>query len=142
MPQSIEAFTYNTCSNYGRITVTDKGIFDADIMYASTVLDVVENVKLLGLDNIREALKSDITENIDKYRNAINATTPREGNGLKYIRLDTVRLDYYLLGEEENNEDNTATFVPAWQIWLSGNNEGYVIAYINAIDGSIIDVTY
>ena len=142
MPQSIEAFTYNTCSNYGRITVTDKGIFDADIMYASTVLDVVENVKLLGLDNIREALKSDITENIDKYRNAINSTTSREGNGLKYIRLDTVRLDYYLLGEEENNEDNTATFVPAWQIWLSGNNEGYVIAYINAIDGSIIDVTY
>ncbi|MBR1506599.1 MAG: hypothetical protein IJ619_01160 [Eubacterium sp.] len=142
MPQNMNTFTLSTGSNYGRISVTDKGIFDADIMYASTVLDVVENVKLLGLDNVREALKADMTANIDKYRNAINATATNAGDKLKNIRLDTVRLDYYPLGEEENDGENLTTFVPVWQIWLSGDNEGYVLAYINAIDGSIIDVTY
>lgn len=118
-------------SNYGIIKYTSNGFYGLDIAMSEEVVDTIENVKLLESDKIFESLKQGIRDNVDfdKLENS------------KELYIGNLALMYYPYKESEDSD--TYMMIPVWQFIVSASNLplGMEI-FINAMDGSVVDVFY
>ncbi len=125
---SFAPITYNS----GIIKYTSNGLYSVDIRLSNKIIDAVENVKLLEFDKIKTSFQSAVEENL-------NLDELGYPNNLNVISVYLFNVDYY-----EDKKSDTYVSIPAWQFQIQsqGNNGGIATVYINAMDGSLIDIKY
>jgi hypothetical protein len=123
---SFAPITYNS----GIIKYTSNGLYSVDIRLSNKIIDAVENVKLLEFDKIKTSFQSAVEENLDLDELGYP-------NNLNVISVYLFNVDYY-----EDKKSDTYVSIPAWQFQIQsqGNNGGIAMVYINAMDGSLIDI--
>ncbi len=114
---------FNTSSNSGIIMVNDMGIYGVNLEISNSIDNIVENVKLLDFEQIKECAKTEISENFNVKTVGGSASIP------------FFNLTYYPV--KDKNDTSKVTYIPTWQIIVSGNS-GMSLVLINAVDGSII----
>ncbi len=126
--ENITPQAYSTF-NRGSIFYTDKGLFTADISLVADIDNVVQGVELLSFDNIKESFKDSLAND--------PKIIEKSSKSLEVISAD---FTYVLIEDKENN--NKATFIPAWYFVTkdkklkSGETSITYDSIINAIDGS------
>ena len=117
-------------SNGGRIRVTSRGILSVSLSWQADVTDVTENISLLKADNLMECFRTTVQNNIEKDR----LGTARQ------LYFNRLKLCYYPVGNPDN--DKEYTFVPTWEFTATAQARAVAAVYINAIDGSLIEIAY
>ena len=125
---------YMSLGNTGVVKVTDKGIYGVDLVIYNETIDVVENVRLLDFEKIKESAKNALEEKLklDKMGN------PDE------LIIAAGALLYEPCYDEENDNDEYS-YIPVWKFFVSSSNVeagasgmiGSVDLSINAMDGSV-----
>ncbi len=106
-----------------------------DIALTDEVTDVIENVRLLEYDKIKECLKTVLENDMDKEKLGSD----------RDLTISTTELCYSAYIEDENSD--TYSFVPSWQFLVNGIGNSktgpiYILITINAMDGSLVDINY
>jgi hypothetical protein len=117
-------------SNGGRIRVTSRGILSVSLSWQADVTDVTENISLLKADNLMECFRTTVQNNIEKDR----LGTARQ------LYFNRLKLCYYPVGNPD--KDKEYTFVPTWEFTATAQARAVAAVYINAIDGSLIEIAY
>ena len=131
---TINAISLQT-SNSGIIKYTSNGLYSVDIALTDEVTDVIENVRLLEYDKIKECLKTVLENDMDKEKLGSD----------RDLTISTTELCYSAYIEDENSD--TYSFVPSWQFLVNGIGNSktgpiYILITINAMDGSLVDINY
>ena len=116
-------------SNSGIIKYTSNGLYSIDLTLTETVVDVIENVKLVPFEKIEESFKTALEEQVDfsKIDNPKNLT-------VDYLGL------YY--GHSNTDDSNTYTSVPTWYFSVTTQTGLGCDISISATDGSISGISY
>lgn len=93
------------------------------------VVSVTSGVSLLSMEEIKKILKKEIEEHMEPEQ--YKEYTPGKG-----ISLDRLELIYFRI--KNTQEDGYYSYVPVWKLSCGGVN---LFVMVNAIDGSIIDIT-
>ncbi|MBP3808452.1 MAG: hypothetical protein ILA13_08715 [Eubacterium sp.] len=123
---------FDANANNGMIKYTSKGFYGLDLCIAVEIVDVIENVNLLEFDKIKESLKAGLEEQVDFSKM----------NDSKEYSLNNMSLMYYSYSESEDFDKFMN--IPVWSFNYSAKAEGAVgmTVYVNAMDGSIVDIVY
>ena len=118
--------------NKGIIKVTSKGIYGVDLEICEETTDVVENVKLLDTEKIKESIKEELADQFE----------PEKLENPSTVQIRDMSLNYAPYSEEEDSDEYMS--IPVWNITLLGNYDGTHVASVrvNAMDGSILDINY
>lgn len=116
-------------SNSGIIKYTSHGLYSIDLTLTETVVDVIENVKLVPFEKIEESFKTALEEQVDfsKIDNPKELTV--DYLGLYYARSNT-------------DDSNTYTSVPTWVFSVTTQTGLGCDISISATDGSISEISY
>ena len=116
-------------SNSGIIKYTSNGLYSIDLTLTETVVDVIENVKLVPFEKIEESFKTALEEQVDfsKIDNPKNLT-------VDYLGI------YY--GHSNTDDSNTYTSVPTWYFSVTTQTGLGCDISISATDGSISEISY
>lgn len=116
-------------SNSGIIKYTSNGLYSIDLTLTETVVDVIENVKLVPFEKIEESFKTALEEQVDfsKIDNPKELTV--DYLGLYYARSNT-------------DDSNTYTSVPTWVFSVTTQTGLGCDISISATDGSISEISY
>lgn len=116
-------------SNSGIIKYTSNGLYSIDLTLTETVVDVIENVKLVPFEKIEESFKTALEEQVDfsKIDNPKELTV--DYLGLYYARSNT-------------DDSNTYTSVPIWYFSVTTQTGLGCDISISATDGSISEISY
>ena len=119
-------------TNKGIIKVTSKGIYGVDLEICEETTDVVENVKLLDTEKIKESIKEELADRFE----------PEKLENPSTVQVRDMSLNYAPYSEDNSKEEYMT--IPIWNITLLGNYDGTHMASVrvNAMDGSIIDINY
>ena len=119
-------------TNKGIIKVTSKGIYGVDLEICEETTDVVENVKLLDTEKIKESIKEELADRFE----------PEKLDNPSTVQVRDMSLNYAPYSEDNSKEEYMT--IPIWNITLLGNYDGTHMASVrvNAMDGSIIDINY
>ena len=125
--------------NTGIVKYTSKGLYSVNLKIYDETLGVTENVKLLEFDKLEEAFKAGLAERDDF---SLERFKPENLPAPTYVSIGSMGLTYYAYSENEDSDEYD--YIPAWQFLATGDgamgNPGTI--YVNAIDGSIIDIQY
>lgn len=104
------------------VRLNDKGIIDMEYQGIMNEGETGEAVKLLGFDQIKEALRQEMTKNGDQD-----------------ITYASLTLEYLRISNEENGEEYS--YIPAWRLRMSDDMLDMTMynIWVNAIDGTVID---
>ena len=125
---------YMSEGNTGVIKLTDKGIYGVDLVLYNETIDIVENVRLLDFEKIKESARNALEEKLDLKK----LGDPKEltiGNGFMMYEP--------CYDDKEDSEEYT--YIPVWKFHINGDDigtgeDGYlnvVELSINAMDGSV-----
>lgn len=116
--------------NQSTVYLHDSGIIAGEYLIAYLPTESEEGALILSLDPLISAFKSHMVENLD-LSNA---------NG-RSVTLKYMKLIYYPIPSKEDPTEYS--YVPTWEMDLRWNNNSTLATvYINAIDGSLIDIHY
>lgn len=110
---------------FGDARVTDEGVVSFNIKNPVELRRVSEHVSLLSLDKIKEALRRELKQHLDDYC-TYKCTR---------FRFDSLALHY--LWQMKDKTTGEGASIPVWVLTDSTND---VQIYVNAIDGTIMDV--
>ncbi|MCM1105713.1 MAG: hypothetical protein NC355_02095 [Blautia sp.] len=110
----------------GEMEIADEGILSMEIDNPVIFTKLTDKVKLLSLENIKEAVRTELAENMDAYA---------EGGEVNWY-YGTLELGYLWL-KEPGNEEHKGSLLPVWSLKQNSQNPASYV-YVNAIDGSII----
>ena len=111
--------------NNGCVMVTSKGILGVDLEFDCGVVNVTEDVEILGFEKLKDTLKNELEEEID---------LKEFGTNKKTIRIRKMDIGYYMITDEKEGK---SYMVPGWEFEVyAGDRTGKII--LNAMDGSII----
>ena len=106
------------------LTVTDDGIIDVQMEYPVNVTQIYKDVELISLKNIEQIIKAEITENPDKYDIASSFNKLQ----LSYLKI------------RSDSEQGKYSYVPAWALSRMVDSNEQNAIFVNAIDGTIINL--
>lgn len=106
------------------LTVTDDGIIDVQLEYPVNVTQIYKDVELISLKNIEQIIKAEITENPDKYDTAATFNKLQ----LSYLKI------------RSDSEQGKYSYVPAWVLSRMVDSNEQNAIFVNAIDGTIINL--
>ena len=106
------------------LTVTDDGIIDVQMEYPVNVTQIYKDVELISLKNIEQIIKAEITENPDKYDTAATFNKLQ----LSYLKI------------RSDSEQGKYSYVPAWVLSRMVDSNEQNAIFVNAIDGTIINL--
>lgn len=106
------------------LTVTDDGIIDVQMEYPVNVTQIYKDVELISLKNIEQIIKAEITENPDKYDTAATFNKLQ----LSYLKI------------RSDSEQGEYSYVPAWVLSRMVDSNEQNAIFVNAIDGTIINL--
>ena len=121
-----ESMLYNY-PNTGQIMITDKGIFGADLTFTCEMEEVVENVKLLDFEKIKESLKNDMEESLD-----LEAMNDPDS-------LEVYIMNYTYYPYTDKDAPDKVIYIPAWEFQMAQGGTAFAYYVINAIDGTVIE---
>ncbi|MCR5700853.1 MAG: hypothetical protein K6G76_01765 [Lachnospiraceae bacterium] len=114
------------------IFITSKGIMSVRLSQRIEVTDIVEDVQILDGDKIKESFKAVLLDAVDKM----------ELDGMKQLTFDNMKLRYYPV--QNPSDEDEYTYIPVWEFstkWdIKNRGDKRFYVYINAIDGSLVDV--
>ncbi|MCM1493278.1 MAG: hypothetical protein NC180_08665 [Muribaculaceae bacterium] len=110
----------------GEMEIADEGILSMEIDNPVIFTKLTDKVKLLSLEHIKEAVRTELTENMEAYA---------EGGEVNWY-YGTLELGYLWL-KEPGNEEHKGSLLPVWSLKQNSQNPASYV-YVNAIDGSII----
>ena len=116
-------------SNSGIIKYTSNGLYSIDLTLTETVVDVIENVKLVPFEKIEESFKTALEEQVDFSK----IDNPKE------LTVDYLGLYY---GRFNTDDSNTYTSVPTWYFSVTTQTGLGCDISISATDGSISEISY
>lgn len=116
-------------SNSGIIKYTSNGLYSIDLTLTETVVDVIENVKLVPFEKIEESFKTALEEQVDFSK----IDNPKE------LTVDYLGLYY---GRSNTDDSNTYTSVPIWYFSVTTQTGLGCDISISATDGSISEISY
>ena len=116
-------------SNSGIIKYTSNGLYSIDLTLTETVVDVIENVKLVPFEKIEESFKTALEEQVDFSK----IDNPKE------LTVDYLGLYY---GRSNTDDSNTYTSVPTWVFSVTTQTGLGCDISISATDGSISEISY
>lgn len=116
-------------SNSGIIKYTSHGLYSIDLTLTETVVDVIENVKLVPFEKIEESFKTALEEQVDFSK----IDNPKE------LTVDYLGLYY---GRSNTDDSNTYTSVPIWYFSVTTQTGLGCDISISATDGSISEISY
>ncbi|MEE3398463.1 MAG: hypothetical protein VZR64_03285 [Eubacterium sp.] len=116
-------------SNSGIIKYTSNGLYSIDLTLSETVVDVIENVKLVPFEKIEESFKTALEEQVDFSK----IDNPKE------LTVDYLGLYY---GRSNTDDSNTYTSVPTWVFSVTTQTGLGCDISISATDGSISEISY
>lgn len=116
-------------SNSGIIKYTSNGLYSIDLTLTETVVDVIENVKLVPFEKIEESFKTALEEQVDFSK----IDNPKE------LTVDYLGLYY---GRSNTDDSNTYTSVPTWFFSVTTQTGLGCDISISATDGSISEISY
>lgn len=116
-------------SNSGIIKYTSHGLYSIDLTLTETVVDVIENVKLVPFEKIEESFKTALEEQVDFSK----IDNPKE------LTVDYLGLYY---GRFNTDDSNTYTSVPIWYFSVTTQTGLGCDIGISATDGSISGISY
>lgn len=116
-------------SNSGIIKYTSHGLYSIDLTLTETVVDVIENVKLVPFEKIEESFKTALEEQVDFSK----IDNPKE------LTVDYLGLYY---GRSNTDDSNTYTSVPTWVFSVTTQTGLGCDISISATDGSISGISY
>lgn len=116
-------------SNSGIIKYTSNGLYSIDLTLSETVVDVIENVKLVPFEKIEESFKTALEEQVDFSK----IDNPKE------LTVDYLGLYY---GRFNTDDSNTYTSVPTWVFSVTTQTGLGCDISISATDGSISEISY
>lgn len=119
--------------NYGLVKVTGNGIYGVDLTLVSEVTEIVNDVKLLDYDTLIESFQNKLKDELDTTK--INV--PINANHLEIHRF---MLLYYPYFEKEDVKE--FSYIPVWYFNMSCLNGHGAYAVVNAMDGSISEISY
>lgn len=108
------------------VAVTDEGIVRMELKNLLSIETMVDHVECLETGSIRNIIKNELKEDIDQF-----------GEYPDTLSFDLLELGYMRI--KDGTSEHRYSFIPAWRLvnkeimWQSG-------IYINAIDGSVIQV--
>lgn len=122
----------NYCNETATICINDHGIVSVSVGNPVNFVQETENVSLLSLDTVKGIIKKELSENPDKYF-----------NGKSTIHFIELQLNYLRI--EDESRAGYFSYVPAWRLCnMTGTDNNRKISsvpvFVNAIDGSIIDL--
>ena len=106
------------------LTVTDDGIIDVQMEYPVNVTQIYKDVELISLKNIEQIIKAEITENPDKYDTAESFNKLQ----LSYLKI------------RSDSEQGKYSYVPVWVLSRMVDSKEQNAIFVNAIDGTIINL--
>ena len=132
--------------NNGIIKYTSRGLYGVDLELTSTVEDTVENVRLLDFETLTKSFETQLKEQLD-----LNKICKPSSLSINRINLD-YRTKFEITDLESlNTETDSAsytdseeifTFIPVWQFGIEVASMPSAVVEVNAMDGSILNITY
>ncbi len=126
---------YSTCARM-TVYVNGKGIVFAEAQCPIETVSVSDNVELLALEDVRNIIKKEVTENFGKFRFRY---TSEEW----LVTFNAMELIYFRVRDKEN--PGYYSYVPTWRLGEAYPDDKLARTFIdnwvliNAIDGSVID---
>ena len=116
--------------NLGLFLVNDEAVFAVDLKISYEMAGSVnEDINILDLNGVRKSVEQILSENM----NQITCT----GDGMDISQMQLV----YHFSPSINNKGE-GSIIPTWKIPLYNNTFCIATLYVNAIDGSLIEIDY
>ena len=121
------------------VEVNDKGIVKVRIDAPIQVDSITPDVELLGMEDVKDMLQTQLPAYIQAYMEAYEEYT-EEKPSVNNFRGTYLQLLYGRINDPGNPEH--FTYVPVWELTGYFDRVDMVKFYVNGIDGSYITLEY